>query len=147
MVAIPQRFVLDTNVLVSAALLSGEAARRYQPTRRCVAIARTHGVMLVSDATLEELREVLRRPAFDRQKPRAEREAFLSAITAEAERVVPAPGVRLCRDPDDDKFLAVALAGDADVLLTEDKAVLALKTIGRTRILRPITFDRMSETP
>lgn len=147
MSAIPQRFVLDTNVLVSAALLPADGALHYQPTRHCVAIARTSGVMLVSDATLEELHEVLRRPAFERQKPRAEREAFLSAITAEALRVVPMQDVHLCRDPDDDKFLAVALAGEADVLLTEDKAVLALRTIGRTRILRPIAFARMSAIP
>lgn len=135
-----RRFVLDTNVLVSAALLPEGEARRYRPTRLCVEIARRHGVLLVSDATLAELREVLRRPAFDRLKPRAVREAFLAAIEAEAERVTPATDVRLCSDPDDDMFLAVALAGDADVLLTEDKAVLALRTVGRTRILRPIAF-------
>ena len=99
-------------------------------------------MILASDATLAELRDVLLRPAFDHLKPRADREAFLSAIEAEAERVEPAEEQRLCSDPDDDKFLAVALAGDADVLLTEDKAVLALRTVGRTRILRPIAFAR-----
>ncbi|WP_431855795.1 putative toxin-antitoxin system toxin component, PIN family [Azospirillum sp.] len=135
-----RRFVLDTNVLVSAALLPEGGVRRYEPTRLCVEAARGSGVLLVSDSTLAELREVLLRPAFDRFKPRPDREAFLAAIAAEAERVEPAEEQRLCSDPDDDKFLAVALAGDADVLLTEDKAVLALKTVGRTRILRPIAF-------
>ncbi len=108
----------------------------------CVEIARRDGVILVSDATLAELREVLLRPAFDRFKPRAAREAFLAAIEAGSERIVPAEEPRLCSDPDDDKFLAVALAGHADVLLTEDKAVLALRTVGETRILRPIAFAR-----
>ncbi|HYH37240.1 MAG TPA: putative toxin-antitoxin system toxin component, PIN family [Azospirillum sp.] len=135
-----RRFVLDTNVLVSAALLPEGGVRRYEPTRLCVETARRDGVLLVSDATLAELREVLLRPAFDHLKPRPDREAFLAAVAAEAERVEPAEERRLCSDPDDDKFLAVALAGDADVLLTEDKAVLALKTVGRTRILRPIAF-------
>jgi putative PIN family toxin of toxin-antitoxin system len=137
-----RRFVLDTNVLVSAALLPEGGVRRYEPTRLCVEIARASGVLLVSDATLAELHAVLLRPAFDRLKPRAEREAFLAAIEAEAERVEPAEDVRLCSDPDDDMFLAVALAGNADVLLTEDKAVLALRTVGGTRILRPIAFAR-----
>lgn len=135
-----RRFVLDTNVLVSAALLPEGGVRRYEPTRLCVEAARRDGVLLVSDSTLAELREVLLRPAFDRLKPRADREAFLAAVAAQAERVEPAEEQHLCSDPDDDKFLAVALAGDADVLLTEDKAVLALKTVGRTRILRPIAF-------
>ena len=137
-----RRFVLDTNVLVSAALLPEGGVRRYEPTRLCVEAARRDGVLLVSAATLAELREVLLRPTFDRLKPRAGREAFLAAIEAEAERVEPAEVQPLCSDPDDDKFLAVALAGGADVLLTEDKAVLALKTVGRTRILRPIAFAR-----
>ena len=138
-----RRFVLDTNVLVSAALLpEGGVRRRYEPTRLCVEIARRDGVLLVSDATLAELRVVLLRPAFDRLKPRAARETFLAAIEAEAERVEPAEAVRLCSDPDDDMFLAVALAGHADVLLTEDKAVLALRMVGTTRILRPIAFAR-----
>ena len=136
------RFVLDTNVLVSAALLTEGGVRRYEPTRLCVEIAWHDGVILVSDATLAELREVLMRPAFDRFKPRAAREAFLAAIEAESERVVPAEEPRLCSDPDDDKFLAVALTGRADMLLTEDKAVLALRTVGGTRILRPIAFAR-----
>lgn len=140
-----RRFVLDTNVLVSAALLPEGGVRRYEPTRLCVEAARRDGVLLVSDATLAELRAVLLRPAFDRFKPRAEREAFLAAIAAEAEPVAPAEAVRLCSDPDDDMFLAVALAGNADVLLTEDKAVLALRTVGRTRILRPIAFARQIE--
>ena len=140
-----RRFVLDTNVLVSAALLPEEGVRRrYEPTRLCVAIARRDGVLLASDATLAELRAVLLRPAFDHLKPRAAREAFLAAIEAEAERVEPAEAVRLCSDPDDDMFLAVALSGHADVLLTEDKAVLALRTVATTRILRPIAFARQS---
>ena len=74
-----RRFVLDTNVLVSAALLPEGGVRRYEPTRLCVEIARRNGVLLVSDATLAELREVLLRPVFDRLKPRAEREAFVAA--------------------------------------------------------------------
>jgi len=136
----PRRFILDTNVLVGAALLpDGGVPRRLEPTRLCLAAARG-GVLLASDATLAELREVLLRSAFDHHKPRAAREAFLAAVEAEVERVQPAEGVKLCSDPDDDKFLAVALGGLADVLLTEDKALLALRTVGNTRVLRPMTF-------
>lgn len=137
-----RRFVLDTNVLVSAALLPEDGISRYEPTRLCVEAVRQGGVLLASDATLAELREVLLRPAFDRHKPRGAREAFLTAIMAQVLRVEPAADVRLCSDPDDDMFLAVALAGGADLLLTEDKALLALRTVGRTRILRPIAFAR-----
>ncbi|HYH23240.1 MAG TPA: putative toxin-antitoxin system toxin component, PIN family [Azospirillum sp.] len=136
----PLRAVLDTNVLVAYALLPDAVPRRLRPARDCVEAVRARGVMLASEATLTELRTVLLRPDFDTHKPRAEREAFLASIEAGAERVVPAALPRTCKDPDDDKFLAVALAGAAGWLLTEDKALLALRTIGATRILRPIVF-------
>lgn len=145
MPAPPFRAVLDTNVLVACALLpdavpAAALPKRLRPARDCVDAVRARGVLLASDETLAELRTVLLRPDFDAHRTRAEREAFLAAVEAEAERVVPAALPRTCKDPDDDKFLAVALAGGAGVLLTEDRALLALRGIGRTRILRPVAF-------
>lgn len=48
--------------------------------------------------------------------------------------------VRLCRDPNDDKFLEVALAGNADYLLTSDLDLLALHHFRKTRILSPTDY-------
>ena len=43
-------------------------------------------------------------------------------------------------DPGDDYLLAMAVATDADVLVTGDKALLALRRIGVTAIISPRQF-------
>jgi predicted nucleic acid-binding protein len=53
------RFVFDTNVLVSAAL------RRRSLPRQALDHALEHGGLLVSEATVRELRAVLFHPQFD----------------------------------------------------------------------------------
>ncbi|NUB13568.1 putative toxin-antitoxin system toxin component, PIN family, partial [Azospirillum brasilense] len=105
-----------------------------------VLAVRPRGSPFVPEPPLAGLREVLMRPAFDGYRPPAERAAFLAASAAEAHRVEPAPVERLCRDPDDDMFLAVALAADADWLVTVDRQLLSVRQVGRTRILRPERF-------
>jgi predicted nucleic acid-binding protein len=64
------------------------------------------------------------------------RELLRSAVVVEparTPRVVP-------DDPDDDKLLAVALAGNADALVTNDRHLLALDPYGSVRVLRPTAF-------
>lgn len=143
----PFRVVLDTNILVAYALLGDAVPRRSLAIRDCVVAARARGRLFASDATLAELRAVLMRPDFDRYKPAVERESFLAALADEVRRVQPAPIGRLCRDPDDDMFLAVALAADAHWLVTVDQQLLSVRTVGRTRVLRPERFlERLEES-
>lgn len=133
----PVRAVLDTNILVAYALLNGTPARRHDALRRCVERVRADHGLLGSEATLAELRAVLMRRTFDRYSPAAARESFLDAIAREMTLVVAAPIGRLCRDPEDDMFLAAALAADADWLVTVDRQLLSVRQIGRTPIRRP----------
>jgi len=46
------------------------------------------------------------------------------------------------RDPKDDKFVACALVGDANYLITEDRDLLILETVGDVRIVTPYDFLR-----
>lgn len=48
--------------------------------------------------------------------------------------------VSVCRGPDDDLVLATALAVHAEVIITEDKDLLVLKTHQGIRILSPRQF-------
>lgn len=137
----PIRAVLDTNILVSYALMTGRPPRHNQrqhdALRRCVEwVRRDHG-LLGSEDTLAELRSTLLRPDFERYQRKAARVRFCEAIESETTRVTQPPDVRLCRDPNDDMFLAVALAGDADWLVTVDQQLLSVGRVGRTVILRP----------
>jgi putative PIN family toxin of toxin-antitoxin system len=48
--------------------------------------------------------------------------------------------IRICRDPDDDFLLEIAVSGNADYLVTGDEDLLALKKFRRTRIVRLSAF-------
>jgi putative PIN family toxin of toxin-antitoxin system len=114
------RLVLDTNTLVSRMLLPAGVAGR------AVDKALSEGVLLASEATLTELAEVLSRPKFDRYVSIAERHQFLLLLGGIV-RVIPIHRhVRICRDPKDDMLLDVALAGEAQCLITGDRDLLAL---------------------
>lgn len=135
------RYVLDTNVLLAAALPPVTQVRcRGVPVAAVVAAARARGVLLLSPDTWAELEEVAARPVFGRYLTPDARAAFLAVIRDEALMIEPPTVERLCRDATDDKFLALALAGAADALVTQDKAVLSVERVGTTPILHPNRF-------
>lgn len=114
------RCVIDTNVFVSAALFSPSIPRQ------AVSKALRRDLLLFSEHTKGELREVLFRSKFDRYISREARAIFLSQIGTVAEFVPIIQLVRECRDPKDDKFLEVALNGGADVIITGDADLLEM---------------------
>lgn len=119
-----ERFVFDTNVLISAAIVP-----QGKP-RRALQHSRDNGRLLICPEAIIELATRLARPKFDRYLSQEARQAFLDALVSIAE-IVPVSGtLRLCRDPDDDKILETAQEGKADCLLTGDKDLLALRRCG-----------------
>lgn len=54
----------------------------------------------------------------------------------------PEGAFRLCRDPDDDKFLHCAVSAGAKVLVSGDNDLLVLKRVSETDILTPKAFLR-----
>ena len=114
------RIVVDTNALVSRLLLPSSVSA--QAVRKAV----DSSTLLVSEATMNELADVLARPKFDRYISLEDRQQFLRLLGRLAEFVPIVYPVRACRDPKDDKFLEVALNGDAQVILTGDADLLAL---------------------
>src|SRR5579872_3258286 len=117
---VPDRFVIDTNVFVSAILLPLSAPRQ------AVDRSLDRGLLLFSEATMGELAEVLSRKKLDRYVSRQERKNLLRQLSGIAEFVPIVSRVRECRDPKDDKFLEVALNGRADVIVTGDTDLLAM---------------------
>ncbi|MBK1839937.1 putative toxin-antitoxin system toxin component, PIN family [Azospirillum sp. YIM B02556] len=136
----PVRAVLDTNILVAYALLGPTAARRHDAIRHCVDRVRGERGLVGSDETLAELDEVLMRPTFDRYAAASDRLAFLETIRSETALVTPAAVGRLCRDPEDDMFLAAAVGGRVPWLVTVDRQLLSVRQAGETRVLRPERF-------
>jgi len=117
---ISRRFIVDTNVFASAIIFPRSIPRQV------VDYALDHGVVIFSEATMSELAEVLSRSKFDSFVSRADRELFLAQIESVAEFVPIIQLVRACRDPNDDKFLEVALNGRADAIITGDADLLRM---------------------
>jgi uncharacterized protein len=131
-----ERIIADTNCLVSRLLLPssvpGDAVRK----------AVDSGLLLVSEATMNELADVLARPKFDRYVGLEDRQQFLRMLLRVAEFVPIVYPVRECRDPKDDKFLDVALNGKADLIVTGDADLLALHPWRGIAILSPARYLR-----
>ena len=108
---IPLRLVIDTNIVVSAALKPDGLQR----TVLLLAITKP-ARLYVSDAILAEYREVLARPELKIRK--GLRQQLLQLIKNHAQLVSPARPLQVAKDPDDDKFLECADAARADYLVT-----------------------------
>jgi putative PIN family toxin of toxin-antitoxin system len=127
-------WVLDTNILISRLLVPGGVAAR------AVDHALARGILLVSEATLAELAEVLGRPKFDPYASREDRQRFIGLMGGVSRIVYVERKIQACRDPKDDKFLDVALAGGARAIVTGDRDLLALNPFHDVPIISPAEF-------
>ena len=132
-----RRWVLDTITLVSRLLLPGGTAARV------VDHALARGVPLLSDETLAELAEVLSRRKLDRWVSLAERQHFIRLLGGAARHIAITHRVQACRDASDDKFLHVALNGEADAIVSGGRDLLALDPFHDVHLLRPADFCRV----
>ena len=128
------RVVIDSNVHISAGLFPASVPRQ------AVQTALKRGRVLVSADLMDELTHVLTRPKFDRYAPLENRLWHVAQLTGLAELVVPTSTIRVCRDPDDDKLLDLAVDGRATHLVTGDQDLLALHPFRGIPILTPADF-------
>ena len=128
------RLVLDTNVVVSAMLLPNSHPGQ------ALNYALLHRALLASEATLSELNAVLQRPHFDRYLLEDERMDFLRSIEQSADTIPITHSVTACRDPKDDKFLELAISGNATHIITGDNDLLDLHPFRNIPILTPAVF-------
>lgn len=115
-----RRFVFDTNVLISAFLFS------QSKPRQALDQATVIGVIVLSNSVLSELEEVLYRPKFDRYLTRERRQEFLEDLTENAQFIDVTEQINECRDPKDNKYLELALSGQAECIVTGDDDLLVL---------------------
>jgi putative PIN family toxin of toxin-antitoxin system len=127
------RVVIDTNVFVSAALKN--------PSQPALALrlAARHGVILKSASTEAQLLQVLGRPRLAPfLSPKSV--AWISQLLAGATPVIITEQITVCRDPTDDKFLELAVSGQADFILSGDADLLVLHPFRGIPILNPAGF-------
>lgn len=128
------RIVIDTNIFVSALLI-----KKSQPFQT-VNYAFKQGIILYSDATFTELQQVLARRKFDKYITGKEKNIFLFKLANECESVDIKVEIKACRDPKDDKFLELAINGNADLIVTGDSDLLVLNPFRGIEIITPEIF-------
>lgn len=124
--------VLDTNVLVSALGFGG------RPLDALLATIDGNHQLFVSEETLTELERVMtydRLPFTD-----TDQRQFLAVLRREGECVRPDEQLDIVRDADDDKFLELAVAADADYVVSGDDDLQSVGTYQGIQILTPAAF-------
>ena len=128
------RFVLDTNVLVSAALsphsVSADALRK----------AHQLGILVYSGQTWAEFLEVLFRAKFDKYFSIETRQEIAVRFLQFFQFHQVNERIRACRVPKDDMFLELAIASGAACIVTGDSALLELHPFQNIPILSPSNF-------
>jgi putative PIN family toxin of toxin-antitoxin system len=128
------RVVLDTNIIISAAL-----SKNSTPDR-ALSYAVDNTVLLISKDTFNELQEKLLGVKFDKYVQRQARETFLTTLLSISEMVIIKKHIVACRDSKDDKFLELAVNGNADYIVTGDKDLLVLHPFDAVEILTAADF-------
>lgn len=133
------RAILDTSVLIRYLIKPSAAIKEL--IEECWLGEQIQ--MVTAPDLVEELEGVLERDYIQALVPPEEGQALLDAIYQRAE-MLPSLGNEpsYTRDPKDDKFVACALAGAADYIVTEDKDILVLQALGDVRMVTPYDFVR-----
>lgn len=127
------RVVVDTNIIVSGLITTGTP-----PAKVLDAVHKKKVTLLISDEVVSEYLRVLEYPHIRKYKKITDQ--TITHLTAlfinETERVEILTPSTASPDPDDDKFLSLAVEGQADFIITGDKAdLLSLKEISGIRII------------
>lgn len=131
------RVAIDTNVFISTII---------KPENRVgmIVVRMRSGeyTLLYSEEMLEELTRVITRDKIWKKYKLTDDtfNAFLNSIVEHGERVQVFTVVNICRDPDDNLLLSLALDGKADYIVSGDKDLLDLIQIQEIPIITPSAF-------
>ncbi len=136
------RVILDTNIIISASL--SEQSIPAQVLDYTI----ENTVLLISEATRQELSEKLLQSKFDRYVTQTARQLFLEKFETFCETVIVSTIIDACRDDKDNKFLELSVEGKADFIVTGDKDLLVLNPFRNVQIITPSEFlVRINEAP
>lgn len=125
--------VIDTNVFVSGVFWKGP------PNAILTAWRRHEFQMVLSAPILNEYYRVLQ--ILNAGKTLVDVDDLMEIVSANSTVVEPSQFAKqVCSDPDDDKFLEAAISGNAQYLVSGDKALLAVKELAGVVVTPPKTF-------
>jgi putative PIN family toxin of toxin-antitoxin system len=130
-----KRIVLDSNVVLSAALF------KHSIPRQALDKALREDKILMSVEAIAELQDLFgRSKKFDKYLSLSARTRFLNDLLESVKIIEITETINVCRDPKDNKFLELAINGKADYIITGDQDLLVLNPFQTIRILTPQEF-------
>lgn len=127
------RVVFDTNVLIAAALRGGFA-------EDLIALADKKVITLITSQHI--LKELRRKLLLKFDTSEEDISFFINKIQQIAETVEEKETIRaIVRDPDDNKILACAVSGNADLIVSADQDLIKLKRFRGIGIVHPKTLS------
>jgi putative PIN family toxin of toxin-antitoxin system len=139
---VKMQIVIDTNVLVSCLFNQNSKVHRI-----LLYLIDGKYQLLYSEETMRELEEVLFRPRISRNILKdwdiAELIALLRFLGIP---ILVKTSISFCRDPEDDKFLELAVDGHADYIVSGDKDLLILNSFRGIAIITPAAFLKLFES-
>jgi len=130
------RAVIDTQIFLRAAM-----NRKSLPAKLIFELRNSYH-LIVSDAIVLEVQNVLNRPELRAKLPQLTKEIVeqVAELLEAAEVVNPTEIEAVSRDPKDDMFLACAKDSNAHYLVSEDKDLLVLNPYGDVEIINALDF-------
>ncbi|MBD3386297.1 putative toxin-antitoxin system toxin component, PIN family [candidate division KSB1 bacterium] len=127
------RIVLDTNVLISGIFFTGS------PYEILKAWKEKHIQFVITAEIFDEYVRVAEILSNKYATVNISKVLDLIAIHSEIIQPVVLP-TQICEDKDDDKFIACALSGEVDVIVSGDKHLLRLNGFKGIEIIKPKSF-------
>ena len=130
--------VFDTNVVVEAIFWPRSTARR-----ALTGLAKRRFQTVINPSMMEEYAAItarLRERLFSNTQP----SGALAWIAAKSMHIEPSPlSQKLSRDPDDNLFVATAIAARADYVISQDRDLLVLEKPFGVSIITPVQLVRL----
>ena len=127
------KIVLDTNVFISGIFFSGPPSQ----------ILKAWGDRKIQIILSEEILEEYRRVAHELSSkfPTVELLPIIEMITIHGQFVdTQDVDIDVCEDPDDNKFIECAIAGNCPIIVSGDNHLLKLTGYGGIEVLKPRNF-------
>jgi putative PIN family toxin of toxin-antitoxin system len=134
MTSVSNLLVLDTSVLISAALFPGSVPDQ------AVIFAFEHFHVATSDAMLAELKASLEKPKHQQYASIEQRLRFYEIFRANTRTINVTESVTACRDPKDDMVLELALSAGSRIIVSGDKDLLTMNPFRGIEIVSPRQF-------
>lgn len=129
--------MIDANAAVSAALKAESVPEQ------AFRLAKARCIVCLSANVRGEIGRVLARPRLASRVSQERVASVLALLDTNARWVEPSVRVTDCRDAKDDRYLELALAASADIIVSGDMDLLVLDPWRGIRIMTPASFVQL----